>query len=262
MSGELIDRTGWEEGMVLQDPSGWMYVVTISSAVDELTGGTTTTTNAKPFTQAQMDLRNGGGTAGAANAIASEANAIAAMNANINAWQAAIAEGTLNHTVAQAQFQAWFDVTQQQLIVEQNAVENAMTQFGLQQESDAQQLTAATALETATRERERLNAQRGISIQEERGRRAQSVVQHLLPKSVKGISGLNVPGLGYVPATPVDPDQLYDIEGLNKIPGIGTEVGDDLTNFTPTPLPNFPDSPTFDPSKAPTIPNAVLGGGF
>src|SRR3990167_72145 len=122
------------------------------------------------------------------------------------------------------------------------------TQGSFDQTASVQAITRATNMEDALRSREIARADRGISIQQERGRRASDAATQILPYAIPGRTSINLPLIGDMPLNNINLDQFYDIPGLNNIPQISPKLG------VPFPQPANTQMTPFDPNAYPGLP--------
>ena len=122
------------------------------------------------------------------------------------------------------------------------------TQGSFDQTASGQAITRATNMEDALRLREEARTNRGVSIQQERGRRASDAATQILPYAIPGRTSINLPLIGDMPLNNINLDQFYDIPGLNNIPQISPKLG------VPFPQPANPQMTPFDPNAYPGLP--------
>lgn len=106
-------------------------------------------------------------------------------------------------------------------------------------------ITKAQQLDERTRQEDAIA--RAQNIQEERGRRATSLAQNILPTSIAGATSMQLPFIGKMPLAQIQPDKFYDIPGLNAIPQMPQSS---QYNFAPATAPVAIPNPTLSPVTA------------
>jgi len=148
-------------------------------------------------------------------------------DALIAKWEAQVAAGNLSWKQAIDAFNADFDKATADANLQVKRIELMQMQ--------------AEALDTAQRARAT-----------ERTDRARIVAQDILPASAPGLQGIQLPGMGFLPATQLDLPKLFGPEApLPVMPSMG-QFPQPQFPTTPTPLP-VPAQPNLDPYLNPGI---------
>ena len=187
----------------------------------------------------------GDGTAGDGTAGGTLTDPVAFLRTMLEKIKVDIAKGEIDYANGLAQFNRWSDLVDKQQTNQQNQITNAMTEFRFQQTSDQQKLDT-----------QELDVTRGLDIASERRRTGTTIAQDILPYSIPGATGIEIPGIaGTFPlhqlgttGAPgqIDLNNLFGVDALNNVPAV---------DFQPTPVPEFQTLDTIDLGQAPIIPD-------
>lgn len=185
-----------------------------------------------PEEKAYYDARIREIDAAIANAGRVAPDPLGAANALLQQYSAQIAAGQLSAD------QAW------------NAFQQQFKEWEAGHETQKLELEKRIKTEHYALEREVSEASRLLRTQEERGQRAKTIVQDILPSSMPGLTGLNLPMLGRVPVSQVN---LSDLFGPSGGPPISQTPAGDIGGAPIGPAPSFDPLPQQTPPVAPDI---------
>lgn len=159
-----------------------------------------------------------------------------AISALFKQYDSQVAAGRMPFEDALAAFNADVDKLQLQLDSQKAAQYESVAEGTFAQNRDTQLIDIAKAQQDAL-------TKATLGANQERTARA-SDFQRMLLSSLPAGSTFNVPGVGAVPGTTVDPNKFYDIAGLNSM------IPKEPINWpTPTALPDVPSVTPFDPKS-------------
>lgn len=187
-------------------------------------------------------------------------NLVDKFRAYIEGLNALVTAGGIAHDDA-------VDIAQLEADKVRNKILAAQTVGGFQQTQDTQKIQLAGLQAEDERTRQIARADRALGIQQEFGRRASDLTSNILPFSLAGnVGNLNIPLIGQVfpqglPTTQVNPNQLYDIAGLNAIPEIPGGFSGQWPTLSAVPsVPVVPPVPEIPKSQVPPIDFSGLMG--
>ena len=208
----------------------------------------------KLMTEDQIGKAFGGGSGGGSGQLvgATAPNPAEALSQMLAFYQQEVANGQMPREQAKEDFTRWHTMVNDQLNSDTNAINAVHYQSADQANFDTNAINKANNEDTSLRLRQEDAQTRATNIQQERTKRQQDLSQNILPNSVAGMGAMNIPLIGNMPLTQIDPNTYADIPGLNQIPGVSQSLGAQA----PAPMApmQIPVPGPIDMSQAPTYP--------